>query len=273
MTDEDAILIGEGVVLDTGAAPVPLRILSGTIDFVILMLLLVGGLAMLDRILPSLNDAWGRAIVILWTVAVLVLLPTLVETLSRGRSVGRWAVGLRIVRDDGGPVSARHAASRALLGVLEVVATAGMLAVTVSALGARGKRIGDYVAGTYAMRTRGAKRALPPLTMPPELAAWAHTADITRLPDGLALTTRMFLGRAREMHPPARARVGTRLSELVTTHVSPPPPAGTHPETFMTAVLCERRDREWVIESGRMARAEREGHALRTLPYGIPDAD
>lgn len=273
MTDEDAILIGEGVVLDTSAAPVPLRILSGTIDLAVMVTVIIVGVSLLELVTPFVNDAWGRAIVISFAVTVLVVVPTVVETLTRGRSLGRWAAGLRIVRDDGGPVSVRHAALRAMLGVLEVAGTLGMLAVTVSALGSRGKRIGDYVAGTYAMRTRGAKRALPRLTMPAGLGEWARTADMTRLGDGLALTTRMFLARAETMHAPSRVRIGSRLAARVGEHVSPPPPAGTHPEAFLVAVLVERRDREWRLESARMARAEKDGVALRRLPYGIPDAE
>ena len=51
-------------------------------------------------------------------VTVMVVLPTTVETLTRGRSLGKLAMGIRIVRDDGGPVwlpagarSARSSAS------------------------------------------------------------------------------------------------------------------------------------------------------------------
>ncbi|WP_062463483.1 RDD family protein [Demequina soli] len=273
MTDEDAILIGEGVVLDSGAASVPLRILSGTIDILSTLTLYSVGTSVLQRAAAGANDAWLGAITVAWTVACLVLLPMTVETLTRGLSLGRWAAGLRIVRDDGGPVSVRHAAARALLGVLELYGTLGMLAATVSAFSARGKRLGDYVAGTYAMRTRGARRALPRLAMPATLAGWAATADITRLPDGLALTARMFLARAGTMHAPSRVRIGTRLSQQLATHVAPPPPAGTHPEDFLAAVLVARRDREQALEEARMARADRDGAALRRLPYGIPDAD
>lgn len=273
MGDEDQILIGEGVVLDSGAAPVTLRILSGAIDLLLIIVLMASGLSMLAQVTMGLNSALGRAIGIAWTVACLVILPATVETLSRGRSLGRWAIGLRVVRDDGGPVSIRHALTRALVGVLEVAGTAGMLAVTVSMLGARGKRIGDHLAGTYAMRTRGPRRALPPVTMPDSLASWAATADITRLPDGLALTSRLFLGRADALHPASRVRVGSALAAQMREHVAPAPPAGTHPEDFLSAVLAERRDREWAIETTRLARARREGEAMRRLPYRVPDAD
>ena len=273
MGDDDQILIGEGVVLDSGAAPVTLRILSGALDMVVGIVLFVVGFNLLDQVLPATNDAWDRTLVILWTVVCLVVIPTTVETLTRGRSLGRLATGLRIVRDDGGPVSVRHALTRAMLGVLEIYGTFGALAVTVSVFGARGKRIGDHLAGTYAMRTRGSRRVLPPLAMPLGLGAWARTADITRLPDGLALTSRMFLARADRMHLPSRVRLGSMLSDRILTHVSPAPPPGTHPEAFIAAVLTERRDREWVLESARVERSVADGDAMRRLPYGIPDVD
>ena len=41
-------------------------------------------------------------------VVATVVVPTVVETLTRGRSLGRLIMGLRIVRDDGGPVGARR---------------------------------------------------------------------------------------------------------------------------------------------------------------------
>ncbi|SEJ20780.1 RDD family protein [Demequina mangrovi] len=273
MTDEDSILIGEGVVLDAGAASVPMRMLSGAIDALATLAVIAATLGLVNSLAEHLDPAMLAAVSVAWVVTCLVIAPVIVETLTRGRSLGRWALGLRIVRDDGGPVGVRHATARALLAVLEIYATFGMLATAVSAFGTRGKRIGDYLAGTYAMRTRGASRALPPLTMPPELAAWARSADIARLPDGLALTSRLFLGRAATMHAPARVRIGTGLAAQLAPRVSPAPPPGTHPEAFMAAVLVERRDREHVIDARRMSRAEGDARRLRQLPYGIPDVD
>ena len=54
------------------------------------------------------------------------------------------------------------------------------------------KRLGDHVAGTIVIheRTPAAWGWVP--TMPPELAAWAATLDLTGLDDDLALGTRNF---------------------------------------------------------------------------------
>lgn len=272
MTDADEILIGEGVALEAGAAPVTLRMLSGVIDLIVMVTVLIAALAFLGTATRGLERSWATAISIVATVLTIVVAPAVVETLTRGKSLGRLAAGVRVVRDDGGPVSLRHALIRALVGVFEIVLTVGTVALTVSLVSARGKRIGDYVAGTYAMRTRGAKSTLPPLYMPPQLAEWARTADIRRLPDGLALSARLFLARAATLRPESRQRIGLQLSQQLLEYVAPAPPPGTHPEFAMAAILVARRDREYALEVARMRRADEESARLGSLPYGVPDA-
>lgn len=269
---DDEILTGEGVVLSTGAASVTLRMLSGIIDLIAYGAPALVAIAAIERAVTPLNDAAARAAMILTAVMMFVLAPAVVETLTRGRSPGRFAAGLRVVRDDGGPVSFRHAFTRSLVGLVETFLTLGMLAMTVSVLSARAKRLGDMLAGTYAMRIRGAQRALPPVMMPPHLASWAATADIRRLPDGLALTCRMFLARANDLHLGSRARLAATLSQRLAEYVAPAPPEGTHPEYMIAAVLAERRSRETAIEARRSARAAGETAKVSTLPYGVPDA-
>lgn len=271
MSDTDEILIGEGVALESGAAPVTLRMLSGLIDFIVTWAVLIGLFVVIGNTMQRASGAWVAAVSILVTVVAFVGVPMTLETLTRGSSLGRLAAGLRVVRDDGGPVTMRHAFVRALVGVFEIYMTFGTVAVTTSLLSARGKRIGDYLAGTYAMRVRGGGQQLAPLFMPPHLAAWAATANITRLPDGLALTARLFLGRAAAMRPASRDRIGQQIAGQVSQYVSPLPPPGTHPEYFLAAVLCARRDTEYALELKRLSRADAEAGRVGALPYGIPD--
>ena len=273
MSAADEILIGEGVALESGAAPVTMRMLSGLIDVSVTIALLIFGGSVIDALPFNLNGAWGAALVVVLLFTVFVLIPMTVETLTRGKSLGRLAAGLRVVRDDGGPVTIRQAFIRALVGVLEIYMTAGTLAVGVSMLSERGKRIGDYLAGTYAMRTRGGGQKLVPLSMPAHLAHWASSADMARLPDSLALTGRLFLGRAASMRPDARERIGLELAAHVGKYVSPRPPEGTHPEYFLAAVLTARRDREYELELARLRRADTETARVGALPYGVADAE
>ena len=269
---DDEILIGEGVRLGTGSAPLTLRVASGFIDAVVLYFLAFALSSLVGSLTASVNDAAAAAITVIFLVVVFIGIPATVETLTRGLSLGRAAVGLRIVRDDGGPISFRHAFTRAALGLFEVYLTGGSVAVTVAMVSRRGKRIGDHLAGTYALRTRGGTRALPPVLMPPQLVAWASTADMRRLPDGLALTARLFLGRAYGLRPQARARLGTLLAEEMSHLVAPPPPAGTHPEAFIAAVLATRRDREYAMTMKQTERSMVESDLLRRLPHGVPES-
>lgn len=269
----DEILIGEGVVLDARPASFASRAVGAVIDVLVTFVLAVGAFILMGVLSSRVDDAAGAAIMVTTVVLLLVGVPTAVETLTRGRSLGKLVMGLRIVRDDGGPVRFRHAVLRALVGVGEVWLTAGSVALITSLVHPRGKRLGDMLAGTYSVRVRGGQQALPPLVMPPELAAWARTADIRRLPDGLALSARQFLGRAMTLHPASRERLGRRLAAEIEQHVAPGPPYGTHPERFIAAVLAERRDREYGVALTRAERARAEAVLLHRLPHAIPDPD
>lgn len=273
MSSVDEIILGEGVAIDSGAAPVTLRIGSGLIDLLVYGAAFVGLLYFTAPLVARSNEALAAAIVVALVVLAFVVVPASVETLTRGLSAGRLAVGLRIVRDDSGPVTARHAFGRALVGFLEIFATLGLVAVAASMVSERGKRLGDMLVGTYAMRTRGGRTMLPPVVMPYSLAEWASTADISRLPDGLALTARLFLARTATMEPATRARLGSVIGARVLEHVAPPPPPGTHPETVTAAVLATRRDREYAVALRESAADAEETARAARLPYGMEDVD
>lgn len=273
MSSTDEIVLGEGVAIDAGAASVVMRAGSGAIDAAIYFTALSLSWKLIGDLGFAINQAIGMSIAVATVVTFLVLIPATVETLTRGLSVGRLAVGLRIVRDDGGPISVRYAFGRALMGVLEIYFSFGLLAVVTSFMSAKGKRIGDMLVGTYAMRTRGGRKSLAAIPMPFGMAEWAQKADITRLPDGLALTARLFLTRVKEMNPQTRYRLGVEIAQQIEPFVAPAPPPGTHPESFIAAVLASRRDREYAALIRAQERSTKEYSRLDRLPYGIADLE
>jgi uncharacterized RDD family membrane protein YckC len=243
--DED-LVTGEAVVLDLRPASFASRSLALALDLVVMALtgLLLGWL--ITTVVAASDAAASGAISLVTGVGVLVGLPVTVETLTRGRSLGKLAAGLRVVRDDGGPIRFRHALIRGLVAVVEIYLTTGSVALISSLANRRGKRIGDMLAGTYVVRERTAGRVPPVATMPAELAGWAAGCDLGRVPDRLAAAARQFLGRAASLHPASRQQLGLALADQLRQHVAPAPPAGTHPEAFIAAVLAERRERDLV---------------------------
>lgn len=240
---EPGLVSGEAVVIALRPASFVTRGLAIVAD---LMLLLVIGVAVIWLLasVVHLDDAAAAAITLVSLLGVLVGVPVLVETLTRGRSLGKWLAGLRVVRDDGGPIRARHALIRGLLAVLELYWTSGAVAIIASIANSRGKRLGDLLAGTYVIRERAPSAPYVPLSMPPGLVGWASGADLGRIPDGLALAARQYIGRSRSLSPQARASLGADLVRQVGGYVAPPPPPGHGTEDVLMAVLVERRRRD-----------------------------
>ena len=273
MMTPELMITGEAVALEITPASVGLRLMSGLIDYGLYAagaaLTLTTWSAIQSHLLPGLSFAAAIAqvsvLVLMWMVAI----PLTIEVLSRGRSAGRLITGCRVVRDDGGAIRLRHILVRTLTAVIEVWLTQGIPAVCSCIVTKRGKRLGDLLAGTYVINERSGAMSAPPLIMPPELADWAARTDIRRLPGNLALAGRTFLQRTATLQPAARARLGADLAARVLLFVAPPPPADTHPERFLAAVLCERRDRELAMNLRDRALEERDVLRLERLPYGV----
>ena len=261
---QDEVLTGEAVALDIQPLNFFQRALGCLIDVVASVgLLIVLAVVASWALGGALVDAAAAPILGITTVVtVLVLLPALVETLSGGASLGRWAVGGRIVRVDGGAAGFRHAFIRAFIGVLEIWLTVGAVAAIVGAFTPWTQRLGDLVAGTYCERSRAPKLQPRPVELPPELASWATVADVGRMPERLARRVSQFVHQAAFLDPRARARLAAALASEVAPHVSPVPPVD--PETMLRGVATLRRERE-----GRALALQNE--RLATLTAG--DAD
>jgi uncharacterized RDD family membrane protein YckC len=267
----DELITGEAVALDLRPASFVLRAAGAIIDWLVyfgtyLVLALVffniaGQL--------GLDEAITRAITIVGLVLAIVVIPTAVETLSQGKSLGKLAIGARIVRDDGGSIGFRHAFIRALTGVFEIYFTFGGMAAIVALLNGRAKRLGDLVAGTYSQHERVAKLVPPAFGMPAELVEWSRTADVAKLPDALARRVAQFLSQATAMTPDSRSRLARQLANEIAVFVSPLPSSEAEP--FLAAVAVLRRDREFTALTLEKDGLERLAPVLEGMPRGFPD--
>ncbi len=259
------VVTGEAVVLDVPIAAFPSRMVAVLLD----LLLQYAVLVILSIVIFSvqLNSAAVTAIATVVVVTIFVGYPTVFETLSRGKTLGKMAMGLRVVSDDGGPERFRQALIRALAGLFEFTVLAPVALIT-SLLSARGKRLGDLFAGTYVIQERVPRaRSLTPefQFVPPPLAGWAQLADISGLSDGNAEAAGSFLRRFYDLQPAARDDLGARLATAITAQVSPPPPAGTPAWAYLAAVLSIRRARD----QARFAAVRRRPADISPLPGAV----
>lgn len=246
------VVTGEAVVLDVPCARFPSRMVAIIIDMTVQVILIAVILGVIVGTGTHLNPAALAAVVVAALVLIIVGYPAAFETLSRGRSLGKLALGLRVVSDDGGPERFRQALVRALASIVEIWSFTGAPALICSLLSAKGKRLGDLFAGTFVIQERLPRRpGLPPAltVVPPPLAGWAQALELSGLSDQAAEQASSYLRRFYELTPAARDEFGQRIAAAVAAQVTPPPPPGTPPAAFLSAVLAVRRQRE----TGRLA--------------------
>ena len=266
---EDEVLTGEAVALDVQPTGVLLRAVGAAIDILLAGVLMIAALLIITGPLAPLLPAGAQQMTLIVTlVLVLVVLPTAVEATTRGRSLGRLAIGTRIVRADGGASGLRQALIRALVGVLEIYFTLGVIAVLAGAFSPRSQRLGDLLAGTYSQRTRVAPLPPPLPPVPPGLEQWAAIADVARLPDRLARRLAQFLAQVPRLAPGARDRIARELLDEVSAFVFPLPTAD--PLTALFGIAAARRDRELRALAAQEERMLALAPVLERVPVGFP---
>lgn len=239
------LVTGEAVTLELRPAKLPSRALAVLLDLVVVGLVYTVITIVLVISTASLDEAAQFALSIAAFILVLVGAPIAVETLSHGRSLGKMACGLRVVRDDGGPIRFRHALVRGAVGVVEILMTFGVVACIASLVSARGRRIGDVVAGTLVVRERvpvGQTAFVPP--PPPWLSGRFAELDLSAVPDGLWLAVRQYLTRMRQLDPQVGWAMAERLASDVAACTGTVAPHDVPPAAYLAAVVQERQVRE-----------------------------
>ncbi|MEU6078886.1 RDD family protein [Streptomyces sp. NPDC047108] len=239
------LVTGEAVVLGLRPAKLPSRALAVVIDLIVIFSAYIAVSAGLAAATGSLDAAASAAVSVATFVLVLVGVPIAVETISHGRSLGKAAIGLRVVRDDGGPIRFRHALVRGAMGVVEILMTLGVVAVIASLVSARGRRLGDVFAGTLVVRERiPAPRSVRMPAPPPWLAGQLGRIDLSSVPDGLWLAVRQYLTRMDQLDPQVGAQLAAQLANDVAARTGAPVPDGVPPGAYLAAVAGERQARD-----------------------------
>ncbi|GAA1599343.1 RDD family protein [Streptomyces globosus] len=273
------LVTGDAVVLGLRPARLPSRGLAYCLDIAVYLsgyLAVAVGLAFATA---SLDEAAQAAVAVSGFVLGLVGVPIAVETLSGGRSLGKLACGLRVVRDDGGPIRFRHALVRGAMGVVELLLTFGAVACTASLVSERGRRLGDVFAGTLVVRERVPRQQVMPVPPPPPWLAGRFTGlDLSAVPEGLWLAVRQYLTRMGQLDPQVGAAMAARLADDLAARTGAAVPAGVPAAAFLMAVVHERQSRDAARAFGPAAGALPGAGAGAYAPaqpppaYGAPGA-
>ncbi|HEX2848907.1 MAG TPA: RDD family protein [Acidimicrobiales bacterium] len=240
------VVTPEAVVLEFETAGVASRLIGGLLDALIQVVLVIAVFAGVGALEGAGVNLGGVVFALVYVALFLVIFgyPAAFETLWRGRTPGKAALGLRVVTVEGGPIRFRHAAIRAILGLVDKWATQGSVGVLAILLTGRNQRLGDLVAGTLVLRERtgaGRQRAVR-FFAPRGLERYVATLDVSGLGNGDYQTVRAFLLRASTLPPAARADLAARLAWPLAQRIHADP-GGLHPEVFLACVAAAVQQR------------------------------
>ena len=242
------LVTGEAVVLQVRIARMPTRALACAIDMLLQGIVLSVLIALLAGFLfgSEVSEALAGALIFVVVLLVVVGYRVVMETLTRGRTLGKMVLGLKVVRDDGSSIRFRHALVRTLMWFFVDFAPwfAACPGIVASLMNKQGKRIGDMVSGTVVIRERNQPMASPPLFVPGHLVQWAQSLELSRLSDELANAARDYLARFTELLPGPQYALGEALAARVAAVIAPAPPTQVIAPAYLSAVLAERRRRE-----------------------------
>ncbi len=240
LDDRVTIATPEGIELELVLAGVGSRFAAALLD-VVIQLGAIFALAVV--IAPAGDSGFVVAVYLVAVFLVIFAYDIALETWNRGRTVGKLAAGLRVVRVGGEPEGFLTAAVRNFLRIVDFLPAFYVVGVISILVTSRNQRLGDLAAGALVVRERR-PAVMPAAAYLPSLPAGAAVLewDVSAVNAEDVATVRRFLERRVSLTPGARAHLATDLAARVRPKVVGAPD-GWHPESFLEAVVAAKSTR------------------------------
>jgi uncharacterized RDD family membrane protein YckC len=250
MDDRYTIDTPENIEFAYDIAGIGSRFLAAIIDTLVIgaallvLGLLVGVIGNRTSLGSSTTSSIAAAIGALLSFLILWGYYIVFELVWNGQSIGKRAIGLRVVREGGRPVTFVSSAVRNLIRIVDFLPAFYGIGVIVMFVDRRARRLGDLAGGTLVVKERRGV-TLESLTAPaPAPAAQAGgTAQSLTLPNVHLLNdqdynlVQEFLRRRTELGRDARARLGAQLASGLQARLGLP--QGGDAERFLQYVTAE----------------------------------
>jgi uncharacterized RDD family membrane protein YckC len=235
------IVTPEAVILDLERAGVASRTLAFAIDILALAAVLLAVALVVVQTVGHIEGFGGAVAAVATSAGMVVVWFCTWETLWRGRTPGKAALGLRAVSLDGTTIRFQQAFVRAAVGLIDIfVPPVGFTAVVSALLSPRDQRLGDMAAGTLVVRERSAQSRVMPawFTPPPGYEGYVASLDVSALDEDAYGLVRTYLLRYAERTPGAREHLALRLANPLALRMDHVPPRWLHPYMFLVCLAA-----------------------------------
>lgn len=239
MTFDDRVTIStpEGVPLDLVLAGLGSRFIAAVVDGAIQGALLIA----LSLLLLTTNaNGFAQAAFSILAFVVLLGYDVAFEVANAGRTPGKMATGLRVLRGDGRPVDFLSSAVRNILRLVDFLPLFYVTGAVMIVVTRQHQRLGDIAAGTIVVRERRASAPTAPFTAPAALPDQSYlTWDVSGVSADEVSTVRRFLERRYSLTAAARYQLAWDLSARLRVKVTGPHDAWP-PEPFLEAIVAAK---------------------------------
>ncbi len=236
------IITPEAVVLEFETAGIASRLLARLIDLLVQMV----ALWMIIFVAAFAAGAVGEVVGLIAFIVTLFLLlfgySAILEWLWKGRTLGKMALGLRVVTIEGAPVGFVQCAIRSMMQLVDIYTNGGGVAIVSALLTPRSQRLGDLAAGTFVIRERrsatdGTSQAIdfrPPMGYEP----YALSLDTSSMTQEQYGHVRSLLLRLNQLDPGYRWQLENQTADALAARLNHQRPAHVHPTSFLVCAAA-----------------------------------
>lgn len=240
--EQITIATPEGVEVDLMLAGLGSRFIARLIDSLIQFAITIAFLLVALRI----QNGWFLAFFFIAYFVMAFGYDIAFEVLASGRTPGKRAAGLRVVRLGGQPVGFLASLIRNVLRIIDAMPTAYLVGAILIVTSRLNQRLGDLAAGTIVVRERDARSQAAGWsswsrpTVPAEAVAdW----DVSAVTPAEVAATRSFLDRRLTLPPDTRQQLAWQLAARLGGKVSGIP-RDAHPEYVLEGIVVAKDHRQ-----------------------------
>ncbi|HEX3687346.1 MAG TPA: RDD family protein [Gaiellaceae bacterium] len=230
----------EGVPLELTLAGVGSRFASALLDYILQFVILVA-LALVLGYGAGFSPGSSSVSAAFWVVGFFAVFwgyDVAFEVLNSGRTPGKAANGLRVVRESGAPVTFGPSAVRNVIRIIDLLPGTYLVGITSILVTKRNQRVGDLAAGTLVIRE--ARKLPPEVQVSPSVQQ--PTWDTSAVGREDLDTVAAFLARRDELAAGARIQIAAELAGRLRPKVGGAI-ASDGDEIFLERLLASKRGR------------------------------
>jgi uncharacterized RDD family membrane protein YckC len=203
---------------------------------------IAAGLLSVANLFSTMTKQWMIAILLFIFFAVQFGYFAVFESLWNGQTPGKRWTRLRVIKDDGRPITPYDAILRNLLRTVDALPSLYATGIICILFSRENKRVGDFAAGTVVIHEKpldGVSSIWDASAPQLQASAWGALPQLTL--EELQLIE-AFFGRRSNLDPDVRRMISSQISDRLGTRLGVTPDARPDAEKFLEYLAGQRRN-------------------------------